>query len=352
MGYTKYNEDDKEIYIERLDRVQGERRIPTIHIESFACPYCSLVTQDKKELHSHIKISHNITHPIIVVNDKVVNSSEFYIKKLENIQVLTYGFNDSIKLEGFCVEQSEITDLTEIAREAFSQKGCFTINVGNKTIQIVKYNVSTIRNKLITPIIRDWEKNIESKKSISMPDLSVFTHVEQEYLRGFYNYFLGCIAKAQDKEKRYYESYSILSSFNPISSLGICVLKIIAFRLNWVGRLKELCEYSNDEFRAIYQFYNNEQAPLVDTSVNYNDSLYVEDDIRDCIDAIVSYLSNDLNKVRDYLTNHDIQSIEDINLRDRILLLSSKLAMSENKFKEAKRYNNDILCKEFVIKIG
>ena len=94
------------------------------------------------------------------------------------------------------------------------------------------------------------------------------------------------------------------------------------------------------------KFYNNSEIDEP-KSRNYNDSLFIEDELREYIDAVEKYLLGELEEVNKYIKKYTITDIEDKNFKDRILLLSAKLCIKENRLKEAYCFESEILCEDF-----
>lgn len=348
MGYTKLREDVMEVFLDNTQSLVGISQKSKHTISKYVCPYCHCVHHKKENLFSHIKEQHNIMHPVVIVNDKVIDSTDFYINKIETAQVYTYGFSDPVVVNEVLISVDNETgiDITQKATELFEKNGRFSITVGDRTINVMKFSVSAIRNDLVNPTIREWEHSIEEKKMISFKTPSELNTVETEYLKGFYNYFIACLASGAEKATRYYDAYNILSSFNPNNALAVCVLKVISFKFNWTKRLGELCKKTSDEFNQIMKFYNNSEIDEP-KSTNYNDSLFIEDELREYIDAVEKYLLGELEEVNKYIKKYTITDIEDKNFKDRILLLSAKLCIKENRLKEAYCFESEILCEDF-----
>lgn len=170
-----------------------------------------------------------------------------------------------------------------------------------------------------------------------------FNDVERKYLEGFYNYFLACISTKEDKTKRYYEAYNIFQGFYTIDALGICVLKVIAFKFNWINSLRNFCDLVSDEFNSICDFYY-ERYESIDTVINNcNKHLFIEDDIREFIDVINDYMSGNLSAAEKYVEKYQPETVSDINQKDRILVLLNRLAQSKNDIKKAQYYETQIL---------
>lgn len=156
MGYAKYYEDDNEIMLGRMKHSQDYHKTNS-HIQHYECPYCNLIKYSKNNLFEHIKKEHNIAHPVIVVNGKVINQEEYIVAAIENLNVFTYGFADELFLNDekyYCSETDDI-DLTHQAKNIFDLKNEVVINIGEKRLIIKKYSISEIRAEWINPIIND-----------------------------------------------------------------------------------------------------------------------------------------------------------------------------------------------------
>lgn len=347
MGFAKYYEDNNEIMLGRMERTQY-RQVSSAPVHHYICPYCNLIEYSRDKLFEHIKKEHNITHPVIVVNGKVINREDCSIASIENLSIFTYGFADELLLDGkryYCSESDSI-DLTYEAKHLFELNGSFQISVGEKNLLVKKYSIREVRTELINPIIRDWERSVSEGIMISLNLPNELNEIEREYLKGFYNYFIACISEGVNKKDRYYEAYTILKEFNPISSLGICVLKVIAFKFNWLDSLRYLCSLTSDEFNAVCDFYDGVEDPLNAIIIDYQNSLYIEDDIRECVDAINNYMFGNLNEVECYISKQHLEEITDKNQKDRVLVLLSRLAQENNNIRKARHYNGQILSPE------
>ncbi len=352
MGYAKYFEDNQEIM---LSRTEHKRNFNVSHVpvQHFVCPYCNLVEYSQEKLFEHIKNEHNITHPVIVVNGKVVNEAECSVAQIESLNIFTYGFADIIFLDDgvYSPTASESIDLTVKAKKLLDINGSFEISVGEKNLCIKKYSVKEVRDERITPIIREWEKAIVEGIMITMNLPSDLNEIEKEYLKGFYNYFLACISDGDDKKQRYYEAYTILQEFNPINSLGICVLKVIAFKFNWINSLLHLCEMAHDEFNAVCSFYMDGYKGKLDAIIiDYQNSLYIEDSIREHVDAISNFMFGNYVDVESYLSEINLEEVVDRNFKDRLLVLLRETSYASNNFRRARQYNDRILSPELIRK--
>lgn len=354
MGYTKYREDIKERFYEDTQALYDARQKPYTPPPKYVCPYCNCVKYLKEELFSHIKENHNIKHPVVIINDKVINTEECYVHKIEKVQIYIYGFSDTISIDGVKVNinSDESVDITSQAKETFDNNENITISVGTFAIKVMKFTMKAVRNDIINPIIKRWENSVEEGRMISFKIPSELNSVEEEYLKGFYNYFLACLSSGTEKTERYYDADSILSSFYSINTRAVCVLKVIAFKFNWVKKLEKLCEITNDEFNQIVKFYNNEELDEIKAIIiEEDDSLFIEDDLRDYMDAVENYLFGEFEIAEEYFKKISIIDIEDKNFKDRILLLAAKTYAKQNRTREANRLYSNILCEEFKKKI-
>ena len=129
MGFAKYYEDNKEIMIGRMERTQP-KHIPSTPVRHYVCPYCNLIEYSRDKLFEHIKKEHNITHPVIVVNGKVINQEEYSVASIENLSIFTYGFADELLLNGkrFCCSDSGNIDITREAKDLLESNNSLSTN--------------------------------------------------------------------------------------------------------------------------------------------------------------------------------------------------------------------------------
>lgn len=348
MGYAKYFEDNQEIMISRIE-YKKEFYVPHVKINHFVCPYCNMVEYSREKIFAHIKNEHNITHPVIVINGKVINESEYSVAKIDELNIFTYGFSDTIFINDqmYCNSNTESVDLTLETKDLLEKLGNFEIVVGEKKLRVKKYSVKEVRNEKITPIIREWEEMITEGIMISMNLPADLNQNEYEYLKGLYNYFLACISEGEDKKQRYYEAYTILQEFNPINSLGVCALKVIAFKFNWINSLINLCKLASDEFNAVCSFYTDEYNGKLDAIIiERQNFLYIEDSIRENIDAISNFMFGNIKKTEAYLSSLNVDEIFDKNLKDRVLVLLREVALVNNDIQKSRYYNERVLSPE------
>ena len=345
MGYAKYHEDDQEIVLRRI-----ESKHPPVSIQyeapSVECPYCKAVFPDRKDLSRHIKTKHNVTHPVIIINGKVANDDRFSCARIEEVSIFTYGFADKVSLNGksFPCNDSEKMNLSREASELLESDNVLTICAGSRRVCVNKYTSKDIRKEKTIPIIRLWEEQTANGAVISFDLPQGINDSETEFLKGFFNYFVACVSEGENKQDRYYEAYTILRGINPINSLGLCALKVIAFMFNWIETLRNLCNRNYDDFSQVCDFYDGKNTePLKAIVIENQNAFFVEDNVRECLDAIVSFMFGEYSAVEKYLSKNDIDSVSDPNLKDRLLVISRELALHSNENGKAVSYDKLVL---------
>lgn len=355
MGYAKYHEDDYRIYCERLYSIglqDGDKH--RLLIVDHRCPYCSDLFGSKELLFSHIRHVHNITEPILFINGIIVkNDDTIYVADIKSAQIQMYGFDRTISINNEAIPSDaneDCIDITAKVNSYISRLNFCRIQIGNSSSRIEKYSLYSVNQGLLKDYIREWENNV--KFSIPFRPFNVsnnlINHAELLYLQGIYNYFIACQAAGNDKVERYYEANSILKQFIPTDSLGLCIQKIVAFKFNWVNTLGNLCcKYgTDDDFNPIHSFFINEETESIPDQSGMS-TVFIEDELQDIYNAILAFVGKDYDFVRDYLNNHDTSNITDINLRDKILLLKSRMLCIDGKNGEARYTFSEIRTDEF-----
>ena len=159
MGYAKYFEDNQDIVIARTEHIHAVSIAP-VPVPHYVCPYCNQVEYSQLKLFNHIKAEHNITHPVIIINGKVVNEPEYNVARIDELRVFTYGFADKISLsqKQFLQSETASVDLTMEAQEALDAETSVELRVGERSLFIKKFSVKELRNEKINPIIREWAR--------------------------------------------------------------------------------------------------------------------------------------------------------------------------------------------------
>lgn len=355
MGYAKYHEDDFGFVCERLySNAITYTKSKKEFIRLLKCPYCQISFDTKNGLFAHIKSKHNIINPILFVNGSVVRKCA-YLSDIKSVEIHMYGFDESIMIDGVvCSLTSDeygILDITEQISEKFSISDRCHLKIGDRTVNLEKYSLKDINQQQLSVYIDTWDDMLKTGNPLSMNVINrdALNQAELFYLEGVFNYFVACQANGKDKNDRYLEANSILKNFVPINSLGLCIQKIVAFRLNWVHTLKQLCfQYeNNDNFNKICDFFENRESENNNSASKNIRNIYIEDELQAVFEAIVSYQNKDYDSVKIYLTEHEENSISDINLADKILLLKSRLKLIEGNKTDANYYRREIVCEEF-----
>lgn len=229
-------------------------------------------------------------------------------------------------------------------KETFLRNHEVVLIISKAKFIIKKYSVTVIDFKLIRPIIDEWSKKASLGVMVEK-NYNNLNDVEKKYLDGIYDYFIACNTNGANKGERYLSAFGILDSFNPIDPIGLLILKIICFRLNWIDKLDNLCDVE-DEFHSIFCFFKGEKKIFNICDENISTKIFVEDEIINSINSIINYQNGDIKKVDAYLSELSVYDIDDINLRDRVLLLKCLRAKEENK--RYKSYLDDITEERFV----
>lgn len=355
MGYAKYHEDDFGFVCERLySNAIAYTKTKKEFIRILKCPYCQESFDAKNRLFAHIKSMHNIIKPILFINGSVVRDYA-YLSDIKSVEVHMYGFDERILIDdivcSLTADEYGILDITNPIAKEFAASGRCRVKIGDRTVNLEKYSLKNINQQQLSGYIDAWDDmlKIGSPLSMSIINRDELNQAEQFYLEGVFNYFVACQASGKDKNDRYLEANSILKNFVPINSLGLCIQKIVAFRLNWVHTLKQLCfQYeTNDNFNKICDFFENKESENTSNSSKDIRNIYIEDELQAVFEAILSYQNKDYDSVKMYLTEHDENSVSDINLADKILLLKSRLKLIEGNKSEANYYKREIVCEEF-----
>lgn len=357
MGYAKYREDDIEISDERLhDKYPAQWINHAFDSETFICPYCSQIFDDKNSMFVHIKQRHSITRPLVIINDRVVPQSfdSCFETEIHSVVVIPYGNICTMKLDGIAFQYDQsanIVDITNEVCEIIKKKEACILEINSVPITIRLFTMNEIRSETVISIINGWQLDIRNRRDVTREYPVGLNPAERKYLDGFFNYFLACISSGKSKTDRYADAYGILSSFHSMNAIGRCVLKIIAFRTNSVERLRALCtDNSDDCFCRVLQFYDcieanaDNKKPTIYHSTESDGSIYMEDDACKSLDAILAFANGQIKFVDEYLSCiRNVAFISDVNLRDRIFLLMARRAVQKDDLIAARSYYSDIL---------
>lgn len=341
MGYAKYFEDIEKILNER--KYERECAISASPLNmNYLCYYCKEAFESIEERNNHIKRKHNVAGPLLFINDKIA-SDENYIDEIRSVNIVLCGFgNVPIYFEKKMLQVASRTKTIDLTSE-FGNNGNYTVIIGNKKYKIYKFENTGIVNSEMERIIEDWEKQTE-KEALSLTPIpnayrESLNNAELSYLNAFFDYYTACepAINPHDKKKRYETAFALLSSFNNPPVKAFVLMKIIAFRFNWIERLELLsnCTLNHGIFDVVLDFYFGRKTKIIEEEKNekQEQKIFVEDDIENCIDAITSFQRADFNSVITFLdewTDAKINLLEDTNKKDRILFIKSMFEKNIN----------------------
>lgn len=343
MGYAKYFEDNERIITER-QHYEEFTKSPEPKTIEYKCYYCNHLFETIESRNNHIRVDHNVIGPLLLINGRIA-TSENYVENIETIKIALCGFdnvdvfigNKKVEVE---LQKAEI-DLTT---EFFNNVDQYTLKIGNKTYLIKKYSKKDIVNPKIEEIIGKWEEQTEKKETL-FPPIEMYPNslneAEKRYLDGFYNYYIACESKInpEDRNNRYNTAYALLSSFNNLPPKANFLLKVIAFKLNWIQTLENLTGATQGQgiFDFILDFYYGRDSNVDKTENKIEKKIYVEDEISEYLEIVYGYQTKNNQKADDFLkqwNDEEINLIEDYNKKDRILFLKGTMCN--------KRYFDDI----------
>lgn len=345
MGFAKYKEDilrqktDAEYY-----RQIVKYTVKSVEPPIFTCSYCNAAFNSKNELYAHIKHDHSITNVILVVNGKIVNK-ECYVNELHSLLVVRYNLHDKVSINSIQVDLRDDCNefnLTEQVNKELTNHNSVVISIGDKTYAIHLISKEHINVEIINSIVSQWSMETSQGKYIQKATAQ-FNELELKCLDGLYNYFLACNASGRDKESRYNDAYAILLEVANVLPVGAFILKIIAFKYNWIEQLRSLC-INNDIFTTVCDFLTNKET-TAEHNLDGTMQIFIEDELAEIIRIIQLYQSKDYHAVLNSISKYNHRSvldIEDSNLRDKICLLCARMSVKESSTHEARRYYNEI----------
>jgi hypothetical protein len=349
MGFAKYFEDNVNITAER----KYERAVIVSSSQRkiyYDCYYCNKSFESIENRNSHIKSSHNVVGPLLFINGKIAQN-EYYVDEMNSAKIVLCGFYDiAISVNNQIIKG----DNTEIDLIPYlnNENDTYSIEIGQKTFNIYKYNSTNISSSNVDDIINRWEELINADEQFSFTQegyAKSLNKAEIRYLNGFYDYYTACknTISSTDKNARYQTAFAILSSFNILTPKARVLLKIIAFRWNWIETLENLSKATAGEFDIVVDFfYERKSTETKNVGLKQKEQkLFVEYEIEDCFNAIVAYQNGNWDVVNKFLANwtdEKIVEVGDINKKDRILLLKARQMKIFEKYPAAKKYYDDI----------
>lgn len=267
MGYAKYFEDNERIATER----KYEREIVIASAPNkiyYDCYYCNKSFESFEDRNNHIKSSHNVVGPLLFVNGRIA-SDEYYVDTIVSAKIALCGFNDfAISVDN----QKIVNDNTDINLISHLNKNNDThvIKIEQKYFNIYKYNSINISSNEVDEIINGWESQTANLQPLnpsqgSFP--SILNEAEKRYLNGFFEYYTACkTTDPTNKKHRYETAFAILSSFNKLTPKARVLLKVIAFRFNWIETLEHLSKATQAQgvFDVVINFYYGRKSALTE----------------------------------------------------------------------------------------
>ena len=349
MGYVKYNEDDIKIYNDRMFMKQGSalRKVKPAK-RYFECKYCRGLFDDKAALVEHIKKAHNIVRPLILINDKVIGDKT-ELQYLESARILFYGFEGEIQIgaKKFRFEDDDECDITNDLRKALSLTGNCDILINGAKITISLCPIFLEDDATIKKTIADWQSSVEHGSPLNSAVLETYDGAELRYLQGVYNYFLACTAK-HHKGKRYDDAYTALSKFHDIDGVGKCILKVIAFRRNWVEQLRLLTDGEKDIFTTACEFFSGTASEFEWESERAANRLYIEEEINLSLELMVLYQQGRYQEVKEKLAEIGVlDELEDRNHIEKLQLLKARTALKDGDIRQARECYRSLITPGF-----
>lgn len=362
VGYAKYYEDDCNIICDRIYLKEGFDHGETNkkRIKILNCPYCEEIFEDREILFSHIRTTHQFTGPIVLIND-IILKERIFVSEVKSAIVYKYGYDEEVLINNRPVstlpDESDALDISEdLKNNIFHNSRPCEISIGDFHASIEKYSLYSIDQDIVKTYIQQWEDCVVNgiPFSINKAKDPRLNQAEQHYLEGIFNYFVACQAKGKEKADRYNEANCILKKFDPIDSLGLCIQKIVSFKLNWVKTLKNLCSQNEikDDFTYVVYFFENKECNLNHSLAQNERKLFIEDELQEVLNAIIAFNKGEYGMVKNYLNSHDADYISDINLRDKILLLKYRMMIIEGNKTEAEYALKEIITDDFKGKDG
>lgn len=364
MGFAKYEEDNIKInedtrYFLDFDWKKNDNKKKI----EYPCFDCKQKFESPNDRNDHLKTEHNTIGPVLFVNGIIIKVNENNIPKLESIKIFLFESNvnnTTILVNDTVIDilandkdiiNSGIIDITNETKKL--NKNLISIVINETKYDITVLDNIKIDSDIVKSKITDWESLLQDNKRITKDYPAGLNPAEEKYLDGFFNYFIACQATDhKDKECRYNEAFGILSKFDSLSHKVRLILKVISFRLNWIESLVKICKNSYSIFDKILTFYDKEmslQNSKNQTNESKEENIWIEQDTQDCMQAIIDFLDNKMDKVEEYLDRFfsngefdDSKIKEYQNLKDRVYFLKCKQHIHNNEYNKAKQYSKSI----------
>lgn len=318
------------------------------------CLWCDDIFMNKMDCIRHIKAKHCHLDGVLEINGQIVRE-EVNIPFFSKAKVRCSNSETKIYLNGkkvLMVDRASDVDITSQVSSVLSEHDNCEISINGAKTMVRVAGIENINLDEITDIIYRWQINVENGNNIQRVDDSKFNESEKLLLNGLFNYFKASRKECeeQNRRKRYEDAYACLSRLRNKTAIGRFVLKVIAFRLNWIGELWQLSQADKqDIFYQISKYYHHDKEFHVIDMGQMTASLYVEDQVKDCMDIMVALYSKDYILAQKIIDKYNSYwRIDDTNLRDRLLLAQSVLAASQGNIKKAKFFFEEIKTCYFI----
>ena len=113
----------------------------------------------------------------------------------------------------------------------------------------------------------------------------------------------------------------------------------------WVETLEKICFNCNnvDDFDIILSIINGKELTNYDKDSNEISFLYIEDDIKNNIEAFINLFKSNYEELNQYVNKYEDSDLIDMNLRDRLLFLKGLLLINKNKMRRANNVSKEII---------
>lgn len=347
MSYIKYREDDiKIIEDRRVMRYGSDVPQPRVPVHYYDCKYCHKIFTDRAALFQHIRSAHNIVRPLVEINGQIA-SDYCVVHEVNSARVVLYGYNEGICINGQKLEigESDELDITLLLNRELSRSPLCEISFQSVTVEIELASFSYESSLFINATLERWENEISEGRRLTTISHDNLREGDRLFLDGMYNYYIACRA-VKDKAKRYDDAFAMLSRFNNLSGVGKCVLKIIAYRRNWISRLNMLSSGETDDFSVAVDYYRRKPSDISDCSLGKQ--IYIEDSTRMSLDLVTLFQKRNYELVHRKLSEiPDIEDLDDLNLVDQLNLLSARLAVVDHNDRQAEFYYEKVVTPAF-----
>jgi hypothetical protein len=357
-------EDRDERLGQFIDQAYGGQWTPSKEIEPFdqpliECPLCGELILSKEGLDQHIVAKHANKHVYVRINNKIVRGLVYLKEPPETLQVVLLGINHArltIEKKGSPAETLEFSDgislipylkgftsgeihlRIEYERE-FREFGIFFGGWPEFNHKPIDQDALKF---LFLPLNNNEDPNFSEFSDRFLTPTKYY--IQLQYARGFYDYALGFYMVHTGKEGNiHFESaLNILAPFKTKSA--ITAQRVLALRMNCF-KLLRACG-SSSRFTVADLFFNQPEARFAKeitlSSPKWSPQeygIYIDKFTDTFLDALSAYYNEDYQMLDALCHQLDKMLPElDRNNRDKLILLSARVA---------KKRNEEVLCKRF-----